>query len=207
MNYFMIGLRNIGKNRRRSGVTTAAIAFGFAAIALFSGYVKNVYDGLIQQAIRGELLGHLTVMKRGFTTEGKLHPAKYMFSKPELDKVVGILGSYRHTVLVTPRLSINGLMSNGNASTIFIAEGVVPADIQKLRGDFVYLSDTGIPSPDQMVITVGLRGMLAFEIEITGPKSDLHSGLHGGVLMNPLQALAELCASLMRRHNRIDAGG
>ncbi|HKB56115.1 MAG TPA: M20/M25/M40 family metallo-hydrolase [Lacunisphaera sp.] len=70
------------------------------------------------------------------------------------------------------------------------------ANKEKLRGDFIYMSDNGILSPDQMVITVGLRGMLAFEIELTGPNSDLHSGMHGGVLMNPLQALAELCTTL-----------
>ncbi len=70
------------------------------------------------------------------------------------------------------------------------------ANKEKLRGDFIYMSDNGILTPDQMVITVGLRGMLAFEIELAGPNSDLHSGMHGGVLMNPLQALAELCASL-----------
>jgi len=78
---------------------------------------------------------------------------------------------------------------------------------QKLRGDFVYLSDTGIPSPEQVVITVGLRGLLAFEVEITGPKSDLHSGLHGGALMNPLQALAELCASLHTTDGRVNIPG
>jgi len=78
---------------------------------------------------------------------------------------------------------------------------------EKLRADFVYLSDTGIPSPDQIVVTVGLRGMIAFEIELTGPKSDLHSGLHGGVLMNPLQALAELCASLHTPDGRVNIPG
>jgi acetylornithine deacetylase/succinyl-diaminopimelate desuccinylase-like protein len=81
------------------------------------------------------------------------------------------------------------------------------ANKEKLRADFVYFSDTGIPNPDQMVITVGLRGMLAFEIEITGPKTDLHSGLHGGVLMNPLQALAELCATLHTPDGRVNLPG
>ncbi len=81
------------------------------------------------------------------------------------------------------------------------------ANKEKLRGDFVYLSDTGIPSADQVVVTVGLRGMVAFEIELTGPKSDLHSGLHGGVLMNPLQALAELCASLHTPDGRVNIPG
>ncbi len=77
----------------------------------------------------------------------------------------------------------------------------------KLRGDFIYMSDNGILSPDQMIITVGLRGMLALEIELTGPKSDLHSGMHGGVLMNPLQALAELAASLHSPDGRVNIPG
>jgi len=78
---------------------------------------------------------------------------------------------------------------------------------EKLRGDFVFLSDTGIPSADQMVLTVGLRGMLAFELEFTGPRSDLHSGMNGGVLMNPLQALAEVCASLHTADGRVNIPG
>jgi len=81
------------------------------------------------------------------------------------------------------------------------------ANKEKLRADFIYLSDTGIPTPEQVVITVGLRGMVAFEVEITGPKSDLHSGLHGGALMNPLQALAELCASLHTADGRVNIPG
>jgi acetylornithine deacetylase/succinyl-diaminopimelate desuccinylase-like protein len=81
------------------------------------------------------------------------------------------------------------------------------ANKEKLRADFVYLSDTAIPNAEQMVITVGLRGLLAFEVELTGPNSDLHSGLHGGVLMNPLQGLAELCASLHTPDGRVNIPG
>jgi acetylornithine deacetylase/succinyl-diaminopimelate desuccinylase-like protein len=81
------------------------------------------------------------------------------------------------------------------------------ANKEKLRADFVLLSDTSIPNPDQMVVTVGLRGLLALEVELTGPKSDLHSGMHGGVLMNPLQALAELCASLHTPDGRVNIPG
>lgn len=81
------------------------------------------------------------------------------------------------------------------------------ANKEKLRADFVYLSDTAIPNAEQMVITVGLRGLLAFEVELTGPNSDLHSGLHGGVLMNPLQGLAEVCASLHTPDGRVNVPG
>ena len=81
------------------------------------------------------------------------------------------------------------------------------ANKHRLDGDFIYMSDNGIQSPDQMVVTVGLRGLLALEVELTGPKSDLHSGMHGGVLMNPLQALAELCASLHTPDGRVNIPG
>lgn len=77
----------------------------------------------------------------------------------------------------------------------------------RLKGDFIYMSDNGLLSPDQMIVTVGLRGMLALEVELQGPKSDLHSGMHGGVLMNPLQALAELAASLHTPDGRVNIPG
>jgi acetylornithine deacetylase/succinyl-diaminopimelate desuccinylase-like protein len=78
----------------------------------------------------------------------------------------------------------------------------------KLAGaDFVFLSDTGIPNPEQMVITVGLRGMVSFEIELSNARMDLHSGMNGGVLLNPIQGLAELCASLHTPDGRVNIPG
>ncbi len=75
------------------------------------------------------------------------------------------------------------------------------------QADFVYLSDTGIPTPDQIVITCGLRGLVLCDVEVTGAKTDLHSGLHGGVLRNPIQALAEICASLHTPDGRVNIPG
>ncbi|MFT3780714.1 MAG: M20/M25/M40 family metallo-hydrolase [Nibricoccus sp.] len=77
----------------------------------------------------------------------------------------------------------------------------------QLKADFVYLSDTGIPRPDQVVITCGLRGLVLFDVIATGSKMDLHSGLHGGVLRNPIQAIAELCASLHTPDGRVNVPG
>lgn len=64
------------------------------------------------------------------------------------------------------------------------------------EGDFVLLSDTSSPSADTVAITIGLRGMVGMELTVFGPNGDLHSGLHGGAVVNPLQALMEVCASL-----------
>ncbi|KXU34732.1 peptidase M20 [Cephaloticoccus primus] len=78
----------------------------------------------------------------------------------------------------------------------------------KLAGaDFIFMSDTGIPSPEQMVITVGLRGLASFEIELSNAAMDLHSGAHGGAILNPIQALAELCATLHTPDGRVNIPG
>lgn len=73
--------------------------------------------------------------------------------------------------------------------------------------DFVYLSDTALPTPDQVVITCGLRGLTLFDVQVTGAKGDLHSGLHGGVLLNPIQALAEIIATLHTPDGRVNVPG
>ena len=79
---------------------------------------------------------------------------------------------------------------------------------ERLRqADMVLLSDTGSPREDQIVLTCGLRGLVLCDVEVTGARTDLHSGLHGGVLRNPIQALAELCASLHDADGRVNVPG
>ncbi|NVK83113.1 MAG: dipeptidase, partial [Cytophagia bacterium] len=65
-----------------------------------------------------------------------------------------------------------------------------------LANDIVLISDTGIIANDVPSITVGLRGLSYLEIEVTGPNRDLHSGLYGGAVPNPINVLAEMIASL-----------
>ncbi len=75
------------------------------------------------------------------------------------------------------------------------------------EADLVLLSDTVSPSADQLVVTVGLRGIAVMDVEFEGPNSDLHSGLHGGAVYNPVQALCEVCASLHDADNRVTVPG
>jgi putative ABC transport system permease protein len=135
MNTIKLALRGLMRNRRRSVVTLLAIALGFAAISLFAGYTHNVYDGLARQSIHGELLGHLTLSKRGMSTEGKLNPERYMLNADEVARITALLQQEAHVKLVAPRLSLSGLISNGRASTIFIAEGIEPSAVVRLRQD------------------------------------------------------------------------
>lgn len=77
----------------------------------------------------------------------------------------------------------------------------------RLQGDFLLLSDTSCINQDQIVITTGLRGVVGVEFEITGAQSDLHSGLFGGAVLNPIQVVSEICASLHNEDGTINIEG
>ncbi|MEQ1590521.1 MAG: ABC transporter permease, partial [Gallionella sp.] len=136
-NTFKLALRGLMRNRRRSLMTLLAIAFGFSAIALFAGYTHNVYSGLSRQSIHGEMIGHLTVSKRGMKTEGKLDPERYLLTAKEVDGITKLLSDESHIKLIAPRLGLSGMVSNGRASTIFIAQGIEPEAMEKLQENFL----------------------------------------------------------------------
>ena len=75
--------------------------------------------------------------------------------------------------------------------------GVFVADNhEKLAADIILVSDTGMLANDVPSITTGLRGLSYVEVEVTGPNRDLHSGLYGGCVANPINILAGMIASL-----------
>jgi len=84
---------------------------------------------------------------------------------------------------------------------------VMKARTDSLRGDFLLMSDTTSVGIDDESITTGLRGMSALEVRLKGPGQDLHSGFHGGSVMNPIRALAALCASLHDADGRVNIPG
>lgn len=78
---------------------------------------------------------------------------------------------------------------------------------EKLRCDTILISDTGILSNDTPSICTGLRGLSYVEVEVVGPNRDLHSGLYGGAVPNPINILAKMIASLHDENNRITIPG
>ena len=77
----------------------------------------------------------------------------------------------------------------------------------KLKADIILISDTGIIANDIPSITVGLRGLSYVEVEVTGPNRDLHSGLYGGAVANPINILCEMIAKLKDDKNHITIPG
>jgi acetylornithine deacetylase/succinyl-diaminopimelate desuccinylase-like protein len=74
---------------------------------------------------------------------------------------------------------------------------------EKLKADVILISDTGIIANDIPSITVGLRGLSYVEVEVTGPNRDLHSGLYGGAVANPINILCEMIAKMKDEKNHI----
>ncbi|GAB4200335.1 MAG: dipeptidase [Thermoflexibacter sp.] len=79
----------------------------------------------------------------------------------------------------------------------------VRANREKLQADVILISDTSMISNEIPSIATGLRGLSYMEVEVIGPNRDLHSGVYGGAVANPLNVLCEMIASLKDEKGRI----
>ena len=78
---------------------------------------------------------------------------------------------------------------------------------ERLKCDTIVISDTGIIANDTPSITTGLKGLSYLEVEVTGPNRDLHSGLYGGAVANPINILCEMVAKMKDGNNYITIPG
>lgn len=83
----------------------------------------------------------------------------------------------------------------------------IKANKSRLSGDIILISDTSIVANDIPSIEAGLRGLSYVEVEVTGPNRDLHSGVYGGAVGNPIQALCEMIASMKDENQHITIPG
>ncbi|MBM3398997.1 MAG: dipeptidase [Bacteroidetes bacterium] len=78
---------------------------------------------------------------------------------------------------------------------------------EKLKADVILISDTSMVANDVPSIDVGLRGLSYVEVEVTGPNRDLHSGVYGGAVANPINALCSMIASMHDENRHITIPG
>lgn len=78
---------------------------------------------------------------------------------------------------------------------------------EMLKADIILVSDTGMIAPDMPSITTGLRGLMYWEVEVTGPNRDLHSGLFGGAVANPINVLAKMITQMVDEDGHITIPG
>ena len=123
--------------------------------------------------------------------------------------------------LMLPIIALETLLTTGHAPSAnlkFLFEGqeeigspdlgpVIESNRDLLACDLVVSADGGQLGENQPAVWLSVRGICALEVDITGPSHDLHSGLYGGGVQNPLNALSELMASLHTHDGRIAVEG
>lgn len=121
---------------------------------------------------------------------------------------------YMHVKAFESMVKTNGLPCNAK----FMIEGeeevgssnlehFVKANKKKLAADVILISDTSIIANDTPSITVGLRGLSYLEVEVTGPNRDLHSGVYGGAVANPINTLCDMIAKMHDEKGRVTIPG
>ena len=103
------------------------------------------------------------------------------------------------TLPVNLKFMLEGEEENGSAHL----PDFIRANKDRLRADVVAVSDTTLFRPNLPSITYGLRGLAYVEVSLTGPDRDLHSGVYGGAIENPINALARLISNLHDEHHRV----
>ena len=143
--------------------------------------------------------------------ETKIHPEGAIFARGACDDKGQM---YMHVKALEYMTSNNSLPCNIK----FMIEGeeevgssslgwFIERNKEKLQNDVILISDTGMIDKDVPSVTTGLRGLSYMEVEVTGPNRDLHSGLYGGAVANPINVLAKMIASLQDENNRITIPG
>lgn len=141
----------------------------------------------------------------------ELHPEGAIFARGSADDKGQF---FMHVKAFEAMMKTNSLPCNVK----FIIEGeeevgsVSLADFleenkEKLSCDVILISDTHIYSNEQPTVTTGLRGLSYVEVEVEGPNRDLHSGLYGGAVPNPINILAEMIAKLHDEDGKITIDG
>jgi putative ABC transport system permease protein len=166
LTWLKLALRNLFRNGRRSWFTILAIAFGFVAVNVLGGFTAYIFTNLQDSYIYAEANGHVTIFKAGFLDQGKLEPTRYLLSEAEQQAVRQVLARHPEALVVTPQLQISGLLSNGKVSTIFVASGRVPSDIDAIgrladRGSARVKLYDGQPLADAVSHGIGVSHGLA----------------------------------------------
>jgi acetylornithine deacetylase/succinyl-diaminopimelate desuccinylase-like protein len=143
------------------------------------------------------------------TTE--IHPEGAVFARGACDDKGQI---FMHLKAVEYLIATNQLPCNVK----FMIEGeeeigspsldwFVKNHLEKLQNDVILISDTGMISNTQPSITTGLRGLSYVEVTVTGPNRDLHSGLYGGAVGNPINILSKMISKLHNEENGVTIPG
>ena len=118
-----LAIRNVFRNKFRSLITLAAIAFGCVSLIFAGGFFEDTFLQMREAVIHSHL-GHIQVYKKGYLEKGNARPFDYMIDKP--DKIEKLIASVDHVKFITPRITFSGLLSTGESTIAVIGQGINP---------------------------------------------------------------------------------
>jgi putative ABC transport system permease protein len=124
-----LAVRNVFRNKVRSLITLAAIAFGCISLIVAGGFFEDTFLQMREGVIHSHL-GHIQVYKKGYLEKGSARPFDYMIKNP--DEIKKLISSIEHVKFVTPRIAFSGLMSTGENTVSVIGQGVNPEGEQAI---------------------------------------------------------------------------
>jgi acetylornithine deacetylase/succinyl-diaminopimelate desuccinylase-like protein len=143
--------------------------------------------------------------------ETPAHPQGAIFARGACDDKGQI---YMHVKAIETMMANNTLCCN--VKIMFEGEEEVGSEHlatfvkenrEKLKADIILISDTSIIANDIPSVETGLRGLAYMEVEVTGPNRDLHSGVYGGAVANPVNVLSKMIASLHDAYGKVTVKG
>jgi putative ABC transport system permease protein len=154
----LAAFRNVIRQHRRSAPPVLAVAAGIAALVLATGFIEwNLWFG--RESTIHSQLGHVRVFKEGYRGKGTAEPFKYLLAD---EATVRTLEAQPHVVAVAPRLSFNGLISQGDSTISFIGEGVAPDKEASLARSLTIVEGgpLSVREPQGIVLGQGLAANL-----------------------------------------------
>jgi putative ABC transport system permease protein len=133
LTWVKIGLRNLLKHKRRSFFTLGAVGMAFAAVNVFGGFMRYIYQSFSDGYVYAQAYGHLSISREGFRQQGQQNPAAYLLTSNDIAVIENTLRRDPRVKLLSPELRLQGMVSNGKISTIFLARGFIPEVADEIR--------------------------------------------------------------------------
>ena len=125
----LIATRNLARNRRRALVALLTVTVGASSLVLADGFIQWIFWAMRESTIESQL-GHIQVMRPGYLNAGAADPYAYLL--PESSAQRKAIESTPGVKMVAPRLVVTGLISHGETTVAFVADGIDPQQEAKL---------------------------------------------------------------------------
>lgn len=150
-----IAMRNLTRNRRRSMTALFIVAAGVVAMVLAEGFIQWIFWAMRESTIKSQS-GHIQVVRPDYFSKGVADPLAYLL--PEGSPIPKTLERTPGVSVVAPRLKVTGLVSHGETTLAFLADGVVPAKEAKLSESVYIVEGRNLAHPSANEVIVG-RGL------------------------------------------------